>query len=43
MLIITIYQNKIFKQIKMDFAEHTLYNNWYYGIAKEDCIDIQLL
>ena len=21
------------------FAEHTLYNNWYYGIAKEDCID----
>jgi guanylate kinase len=21
------------------FAEHTLYNGWYYGIAKSDCID----
>lgn len=21
------------------FAEHTIYNEWYYGIAVEDCID----
>ena len=21
------------------FAEHTIYNGWYYGIAKEDCKD----
>jgi len=21
------------------FAEYTMYNGWYYGIAKEDCLD----
>lgn len=21
------------------FAEHTMYNGWYYGIAKDDCVD----
>lgn len=21
------------------FAEYTIYNNWHYGIAKEDCLD----
>ena len=21
------------------FAEHTVYNGWYYGIAKQDCLD----
>ena len=21
------------------FSEHTIYNSWYYGIAKEDCIN----
>ncbi len=30
-----------FHQLKSDgfFAEHTIYNGWYYGIAHEDCLD----
>lgn len=35
-----INKEKFLSLLSQDFfAEHTNYNGWYYGIAKEDCLD----